>query len=235
MFEKTEPRPKFLILNFPHNPTAKMVAPGFYEEVVAMAKRIGFWVVNDFAYGLTTYDERRAPSFLAVKGAKDVGAELFTMSKQHNMAGWRIGFFAGNARLVECLGVVKGYFDYGHNQALQLGAVKALDSGDQFIREQCAVYQKRRDALLAGLAEAGWGRLGKQHGTMFTWQRMPDCVRQMGSLDFCFKLAEKAGVSFTPGIAFGPEGEGFVRIALVADEDRIREACRRVKTFLNKG
>lgn len=234
VFETEQPRPKFLILNFPHNPTAKMVDLSFFEEIADRARRFGFWVIHDFAYGMTCFDGKRAPSFLQAKGAKEVGVETMTMSKQYNMAGWRIGFMFGHRRLIGCLARIKGYFDYGLFKSAQLGAIRALNEGDEFIEKQAAVYEKRRDVLLESLTEAGWGNVRKQSGTMFSWQELPACARSLGSLQFCLKLAENAGVSFTPGAGFGVDGEGFVRIALVADEDRLREAGHRIKGFLQE-
>lgn len=235
VFETVRPRPKFLVLNFPHNPTAKTVDLGFYEEAVAMAKHYRFWLLNDFAYGHSCFDGYKAPSILEVKGAKDVAVETFTMSKPYNMAGWRVGFLAGNPHLVDCLARIKGYFDYGIFQCIQLAAVVALDQGDGFMKNQALVYQKRRDALLAGLEKNGWGRTIKNRATMFTWQRIPEKFRGMSSVDFSFKLAEETGVSFTPGGGFGEEGEGWLRMALVDTEARIAEACKRVGAFLKKG
>ncbi|MCW8128796.1 MAG: aminotransferase class I/II-fold pyridoxal phosphate-dependent enzyme [Planctomycetota bacterium] len=234
VFESVRPRPKFLVLNFPHNPTAKTVDLAFYEEAVAMAKHFRFWLLNDFAYGHSCFDGYKAPSILQVKGAKDVAVETFTMSKPYNMAGWRVGFLAGNPLLVDCLARIKGYFDYGIFQSIQLAAATALDEGDGLIKAQAALYQKRRDALLAGLEANGWGPTVKNRATMFTWQRLPEKFRHMNSVDFSFKLAAETGVSFTPGGGFGEEGEGCLRMALVDTEARIQEACKRVGAFLKK-
>lgn len=231
-FETVRPRPKLMVLNFPHNPTARTVDLAFFEEVISMARHFKFWVLNDLAYGHTVFEEYRAPSLLQAKGAKDVAVEMFTMSKPYSMAGWRIGFLAGNAQLLDALARIKPYYDYGHCAALQLAAAVALDTGDEYIREQCRIYQRRRDVLLAGLAQNGWGRTIKQHATMFAWQPVPDLFHSMGSVEFCMKLAEDAGVSFFPGAGFGPEGEGSVRVALVATAERIQEACTRIGQFL---
>jgi len=231
-FETVRPRPKLMVLNFPHNPTARTVDLAFFEEVISMARHFKFWVLNDLAYGHTVFEEYRAPSVLQAKGAKDVAVEMFTMSKPYSMAGWRVGFLSGNAELIEALVRIKPYYDYGHFAALEWAAAVALDTGDEYIREQCRIYQRRRDALLAGLEAHGWGKTIKQHATMFSWQRTPEQFRNMGSVEFCMMLAEDVGVSFFPGAGFGPEGEGSVRIALVASEERIREACARTGEFL---
>jgi alanine-synthesizing transaminase len=232
VFQTVRPLPKLLILNFPQNPTGKTIALSFFEEVVAMAKFYKFWVINDFAYGHTCFDGYKAPSLLEVKGAKEVGVETFTMSKPYNMAGWRLGFMAGNRILVDLLGKIKSYFDYGQFQCIQLAAIKALDLGDPFIVRQAMVYQKRRDALLEGLEKAGWGPTVRNRAAMFTWQRIPSKFRGMNSIEFCLKLASHTGAIFTPGGGFGEDGEEFVRIALVTTEDRIRKACERIGRYL---
>ncbi len=232
IFETARPRPKFLVLNFPHNPTAKTVDLPFFEEVVKMARHYKFWVLNDLAYGHSCFDGYKAPSILQAKGAQDVAVEMFTMSKPYGMAGWRVGFLAGNPLLVDALARIKPYFDYGHFKAIQVASAVALDTGDNFIREQAAIYQKRRDVLLDGLEKNGWGRTVRNRATMFSWQAVPERLRAQGSMAFCLQMSEKAGVSFFPGAGFGPEGEGFVRIALVETEARITEACNRIGKFL---
>jgi len=232
VFETIRPRPKFLVLNFPHNPTARTVDLPFYEEIISMARHFKIWVLNDMAYGHSCFDGYKAPSILQVKGARDVAVEMFTMSKPYNMAGWRVGFLSGNAQLIDALTRIKPYYDYGHFAAIQLAAATALDTGDAGILKQAAIYQNRRDALLTGLEKAGWGRTIKNRGSMFTWQAIPASHREVGSVEFCSRLAEQAGVSFFPGGGFGSEGEGFVRMALVESEARIKEACERIGTFL---
>ncbi|HLX62811.1 MAG TPA: aminotransferase class I/II-fold pyridoxal phosphate-dependent enzyme [Planctomycetota bacterium] len=235
VFEVVRPRPKFLVMNFPHNPTARTVDLDFFEEIVEMARHFKFWVLNDLAYGHSCFDGYKAPSILQAKGARDVAVEMFTMSKPYSMAGWRVGFLAGNSLLVESLTKIKPYFDYGHFQAIQTAAAVALDTGDEYIKQQALRYQKRRDTLLHGLEHNGWGRAIKNRATMFSWQALPANFREMGTMEFCLKLAEHAGVSFFPGGGFGPEGEGFVRIALVDTEARIAEACGRIGKFLKQG
>lgn len=232
VFERVYPTPKILLLNFPHNPTAKTVTLDFFEEAVSMAKHFKFWLINDFAYGHTCFDGYKAPSLLQVKGARDLAVETFTMSKPYNMAGWRLGFMAGNHQLVDLLSRVKQYFDYGHFRCSQVAAAVALEKGDESIRRQAEIYHRRRDVLLEGLRDAGWGRTIKNRATMFTWQPLPESCQEMSSMDFSLKLAESVGVSFSPGAGFGEEGEGYLRMALVEPEDRLREACRRIKSFL---
>ena len=234
VFETVRPRPKFLILNFPHNPTAKTVDPSFFDEVVCMAKSMKFWVLNDLAYGHSCFDGYKAPSILQAKGARDVAVEMFTMSKPYSMAGWRVGFLTGNRHLIDSLSRIKPYFDYGHFQSIQIASAVALDTGDQGIKDLALIYQRRRDVLLAGLERNGWGRTVRNRGTMFSWQAVPERFRSegVGSIDFCRMLAEKSGVSFFPGAGFGAEGEGFVRMALVESEARIEEACTRIGKFL---
>ncbi|MCZ7649245.1 MAG: aminotransferase class I/II-fold pyridoxal phosphate-dependent enzyme [Planctomycetota bacterium] len=233
-FETVRPRPKLLVLNFPHNPTAKTVDLGFYEEAVAMARHFGFWVLNDFAYGHSCFGGYKAPSILQVKGAKDLAVETFTMSKPYNMAGWRVGFLAGSRKLVDILGRIKGYFDYGIFQCIQLSAIQALDHGDGFIKRQAQLYERRLDALLDGLKAAGWKKTIRNRATMFSWQPVPDApkVKGLNAVDFCMTLARETGVSFVPGSGFGAEGEGYLRMALVAPEARIGEACARIGKFL---
>jgi len=233
-FETVRPRPKFVVLNFPHNPTARTVDLAFFEELVSLAHAYRFWVLNDLAYGHTVFEEYKAPSLLQAKRAKEVAVEMFTMSKPYSMAGWRVGFLAGNHQLVDAVSRIKPYYDYGHFPAVQLAAAVALDTGDEYIRQQCRIYQQRRDTLLSGLRHNNWGRTIKQHATMFSWQPLPERFRGMGSVEFCMKLAEDAGVSFFPGAGFGAEGEGFVRVALVESEARIQEACTRVGEFLRR-
>jgi len=191
--------------------------------------------LNDMAYGHSSFDGYKAPSVLQVKGAKDVAVEMFTMSKPYSMAGWRVGFLAGNAGLIDALTQIKPYFDYGHFMPIQIASVVALDTGDDYITKQALIYQKRRDALLTGLKENGWGRTIKNRATMFSWQPVPAVYQERGSVQFCRDLAEKTGVSFFPGGGYGAEGEGFVRVGLVEPDARILEATKRIGKFLKNG
>lgn len=226
--EHLYPRPKVLILNFPHNPTTTVVERDFFVDVVALARRFGFMVIHDFAYGDVCFDGYRAPSFLSVPGAKDVGVETLTMSKGFNMAGWRIGFCAGNAEMVRALATIKGYYDYGIFQPIQIAAIMALRHCEDLVDRQAGEYQRRRDVLVDGLQRIGWD-VEKPKASMFVWARYPQEWRQrMGSMDFAMKLLEEAEVAVSPGRGFGEAGEGYLRLALVENEHRLRQAVRQI-------
>ena len=228
--EHLYPRPKVLILNYPNNPTAMVIEDvRFFEEVVALAKRFGFLVMHDLAYGETCFDGYRAPSFLEVQGAKDVGVEFTTMSKPYNMAGWRIGFCCGNAEMIRALAKVKGYYDYGIFQAIQISAIIGLRDCDADVLHQARVYQKRRDVLVDGLRRIGWTETESPKATMFVWAKVPEEVLAgRGTIDFAVDLMEQANVAVAPGRAFGPHGEGFLRLALVENEQRLTQAVRQI-------
>jgi alanine-synthesizing transaminase len=228
MCRTVSPRPKVVILNFPHNPTARTVEIDFFEEVVNLARRFGFYVIHDFAYGLTTFDGYNAPSFLQVPGAKDVGVESLTMSKGYNMAGWRIGFMAGNPDLVHLLSAIKGYYDYGIFQAIQIATVIALRHCEEEMLEQAEIYRQRRDVLCEGLTRAGW-QIEPPNATMFAWVKIPEPYRQMGSIEFAMECLQKAEVAVAPGRGFGEDGEGYLRVALVENEQRLRQAVRQLR------
>ena len=221
------PRPKVLVLNFPHNPTARVVERSFFEQVIGLALEFGVWVVHDFAYALTTFDGYRAPSILEVPGAMDVAVELTTMSKAFNMAGWRVGFCAGNREVIEALGQIKGYYDYGIFQAVQIATIIALRTQAEQVKTQAAVYQERRDVLCDGLERLGW-HFERPRASMFVWARYPERFGGMGSDEFSMKLLQEAEVAVAPGIGFGSEGEGFLRLALVENEQRLRQAVRQM-------
>src|SRR5215470_8996422 len=226
--EHLYPRPKVLILNFPHNPTATVVGRDFFVEVVALARRFGFMVIHDFAYGDVCYDGYQAPSFLSVPGAKEVGVETTTMSKGYNMAGWRLGFCAGNAEMVRALATIKGYYDYGIFQPIQIAGIIALRQGEEGVQRQALEYQRRRDVLVDGLQRIGW-EVERPKASMFVWARYPEEWRQrMGSIDFAMKLLEEAEVAVSPGRGFGDAGEGYLRLALVENEHRLRQAVRQI-------
>ncbi len=230
--EHLYPRPKVMILNFPHNPTAMTVDEGFFEEVVKLAKRFGVAVMHDFAYGETCFDNYKAPSFLSAKGAKDVGVEFTTMSKQYNMAGWRVGFCAGNKEIVDALYTVKGYYDYGIFQAIQIASIIAIRNGEKIIKQQAEVYSERRDLVCEWLEKIGW-EVDKPRASMFVWTRVPDeHLHGMSTLDYTMDLMEKAEVAVAPGRAFGENGEGFLRIALVENEQRLRQAMKQINRFV---
>jgi len=228
------PRPKVVILNFPHNPSTAVVEPEFYAEVVRLAKRYGFMVISDLAYADVTFDGYQAPSFLAAPGAIDVGVEFTTMSKGYNMAGWRVGFCAGNAEMIRALATIKGYYDYGMFRPIQIAAIVALRHTQAAVEAQAAVYQRRRDALCEGLERLGWP-ITRPKATMFVWAKMPEpWASQMGSLDFAMKLLKEADVAVSPGAGFGPAGEGYLRMALVENENRLRQAVRNIARCLSK-
>jgi alanine-synthesizing transaminase len=226
--EHLYPRPKVVVLNFPHNPTATVVERDFFVDVVALARRFGFMVIHDFAYGDVGFDNYQPPSFLSVPGAKEVGVETTTMSKGYNMAGWRIGFCAGNAEMIRALATIKGYYDYGIFQAIQIAAIIALRQGEEGVAKQAAEYQRRRDILVDGLRRIGW-EVERPLAGMFVWARYPEEWRnKMGSIDFSMKLLEEAEVAVSPGRGFGETGEGYLRLALVENEHRLRQAVRQI-------
>ena len=226
--ENLYPRPKVLILNFPHNPSTTVVERDFFVDVVALARKFGIMVIHDFAYGDICFDGYQAPSFLSVPGAKDVGIETTTMSKGYNMAGWRLGFCAGNAEMVRALATIKGYYDYGIFQAIQIAGILALRHGDDLVERQALEYQKRRDVLVDGLARIGW-EVTPPRASMFVWARYPEKWRQqLGSMEFAMKLLEEAEVAVSPGRGFGEAGEGYLRLALVENEKRLRQAVRQI-------
>ena len=225
------PRPKMMIISFPHNPTTEVVDLDFMKRVVAFAKENGILVVHDFAYADLVFDGYKAPSILQVPGAKDVAVELYSMSKGYSMPGWRVGFVVGNKRLVGALTRIKSYLDYGMFQAIQVAATVAINGPHRVVDEAVEVYRKRRDCLVEGFARVGW-EFEKPKGTMFVWAPIPEPYKAMGSLEFSKALLTHAKVAVSPGIGFGEHGEGYVRFALVENEHRIRQAIRGVKAML---
>jgi alanine-synthesizing transaminase len=222
------PKPKLLVVNFPHNPSTACVEPEFYVEVVKLAKRYGFMVISDLAYADVTFDGYKAPSFLAAPGAIDVGVELTTMSKGYNMAGWRVGFCTGNAEMVRALGTIKTYYDYGMFRPIQIAAILALRHTDAAVEKQAAVYQGRRDVLCDGLARHGWP-IAKPKASMFVWAKIPEpWASRLDSFQFAMKLLKEGDVVVSPGAGFGAAGEGYVRMALVENENRLRQAVRQI-------
>jgi alanine-synthesizing transaminase len=232
--EQGRPRPKVLFINYPHNPTGKCVELPFFEEIVAIARRFELIVVHDFAYGRLTYDGFRHPSFLEAKGAKEVGLEFGTFSKSYNMAGWRVGYALGNKDIIKALNRIKGYYDYGIFQALQIAAIIALRHGEPFIAAQVEIYRKRRDVVVQGLRQAGW-EVEPNRGGMFLWVRIPEPFAAEGSYAFAMRLLQEAQVVVSPGVGFGPEGEGYVRMALVENEKRLRQATRGIRQSFGIG
>jgi len=234
VIEHMYPKPKLLILNYPHNPTAMTVDEGFFETVVDMAKRFKIAVIHDFAYGETCFDGYKAPSLLSVKGAKDIGVEFITLSKPYNMAGFRIGFAVGNKDMIDYLATIKGYYDYGIFQALQIAGIIALRHCDQDIIEQNKLYQSRRDVICEGLTRIGWS-VEKPRASMFVWAKIPqEHLRGKGTIDYAMDLMEHAEVALAPGRAFGENGEGYVRIALVENQQRLRQAIRNIGRFVQE-
>jgi alanine-synthesizing transaminase len=232
--EHLYPKPKLLILNYPHNPSAITVEQSFFDEVVRIASKHQVAVIHDFAYGLTCFDDYKAPSFLASPGAKNVGVEFITMSKGYNMAGWRMGFCLGNKQMIKALSTIKGYYDYGIFQPVQIASIIALRQGDDKIIEQAKIYEARRDVIVAGLRRLGW-EVESPRGTMFVWAKVPDDqLAGQGTIEFSLQLLEGAKVAVSPGRAFGENGEKYVRVALVENEQRLRQAVRQIEVFLGK-
>ncbi|MCK5286592.1 MAG: aminotransferase class I/II-fold pyridoxal phosphate-dependent enzyme [Thermodesulfovibrionia bacterium] len=233
-FKSTWPRPKFLIINFPHNPTTTCVDIGFFQKVVDFAKDNNIIVIHDFAYADLVFDNYRAPSFLQVPGAKDVGVELFSLTKSYSIAGWRVGFCVGNKEIVGALTNIKSYLDYGMFQPIQIASIIALRGEQGCVEEIRKTYEKRRNTFIKGLKNAGW-IITPPQATMFVWAEIPEPFKKMGSLEFTKFLLKEAGVAVSPGIGFGENGEGYVRFALVENEHRIRQATRGIKKALSRG
>jgi alanine-synthesizing transaminase len=231
--ENTWPVPRVLIVSFPHNPTTTCVDLDFFERLVAYAREKEIFVIHDFAYADISFDGYVPPSLLQVPGADEIGVELYTLTKGHSMAGWRVGFVVGNAEAISALGKLKSYLDYGTFQPIQIASIIALNEGDHYIDEVNETYEKRRDALVDGLNQAGW-EIDPPRGTMFVWAEIPEPFREMGSLDFAIHLIEEAKVAVSPGIGFGPTGEGHVRFALVENQQRIRQAVRGIRTLMGR-
>lgn len=230
---ETTPKPKLMILGFPSNPTAQCVDLDFFEKLVALAKKHGVYIVHDLAYADIVYDGFKAPSIMQVPGAKDVAVEFFTMSKSYNMAGWRIGFMVGNRDLVGALTRIKSYHDYGTFTPIQVGAIEALNGPQECVEEVRKEYEHRRDVMVKGLHDLGW-MVEKPKTSMYIWAELPEFYKSMGSVEFSKRLLEKAKVAVSPGIGFGEYGEGFVRIALIENADRIRQALRGIRQMFKE-
>ena len=229
--ENTWPVPRVLIVSFPHNPTTTCVDLDFFERLVEYARETGIFIIHDFAYADIAFDGYTPPSILQVPGAEDVAVELYTLTKGHSMAGWRVGFVVGNASAIAALGKLKSYLDYGTFQPIQIASIIALNDTDYYIDEVNSTYEQRRDALVNGLANVGW-EIEAPKGTMFVWAEIPGPFREMGSLDFAIHLLEEAKVAVSPGVGFGPTGEGHVRFALVENTHRIRQAVRGIRNVM---
>ena len=235
VIEGLYPTPKLLILNYPHNPTAVTVDDvSFWDRAIAMCRRHGVMIISDFAYGEICFDGYRAPSFLSAAGAKDIGVEFTTMSKSYNMAGWRVGFCAGNAEMVKALATIKGYYDYGKFAPIQIASVIAMRECENTPELQAAIYQERRDEVCRGLDKLGW-TYEKPRASMFVWAKINPAHYKSGegTIDFCLRMMDEAEVALAPGRAFGENGEGYVRIALVENEHRLRQAMRNLDRALN--
>ena len=229
--KQTWPRPKILILSYPHNPTTEVVDLAFFEKIVDYAKEHKVLVIHDFAYADLVFDDYQAPSILQVKGAKDVAVEFFSLSKSYSMAGWRVGFCVGNRETIFALQRIKSYLDYGIFQPVQIAAIIALNGSADCVRDIRNVYQNRRDTLVAGLNRVGWG-IDPPRGTMFAWAKIPDQYQKMGSVEFSKFLIKEARVAVAPGLGFGEYGDQFVRFALIENEMRINQAVRGIRKVL---
>jgi len=229
----TWPRPKMLVLNFPGNPTAQCVELDFFTEVIKIAKEHDVWVLHDLAYADLVYDGYVAPSILQVPGAKDIAVESFSMSKSYNMPGWRVGFLCGNKTLVGALAKLKSYLDYGTFTPIQVACIAALEESQDCVKEICDMYYERRNVLCEGLNAIGW-EVEKPKGSMFVWAPIPAPYQTMGSLEFSKKLIADAKVAVSPGIGFGDYGDDHVRIALIENPHRIRQALRGLKDMFKK-
>jgi alanine-synthesizing transaminase len=231
LYRESPKPPRMLLISFPHNPTTTCVDLAFLTEIVELARQHNTLIVHDFAYADLGFDGYKPPSILEVPGAKDVAVEIFSMSKSYNMAGWRVGFCVGNAKMIAALARIKSYLDYGMFQPIQIAAIIALRECDAETDKIRALYQRRRDVLIDGLCRAGWG-VPPPRGSMFVWAPVPEPYRDLGSLEFAKLLMDKALVAVSPGVGFGPMGEGYVRFGLVENEHRIRQATRSIAQFL---
>ncbi len=231
VFKETSPRPKYVLVNFPHNPTTATVTQDFYVKLVAMAKKERFYIISDIAYGDITFDGYVTPSIMSVEGAKDVAVESFTLSKSYNMAGWRVGFFVGNPKLIGALQKIKSWLDYGMFTPIQVAATVALNGDQQCVRDITDKYDHRQDIFIEAFERSGWS-IRRNQASMFIWAKLPEVAERLGSLEFSKRLLVEAGVCVAPGIGFGAYGEGYVRIALIENDNRIRQAAKNVKKFL---
>lgn len=227
-FRECWPQPKVLILSFPHNPTGAVVDLDFFRRVVEFAREHALMVIHDFAYADLVFDGYRAPSFLEVPGAKEIGVEFFTLSKSYNMPGWRVGFAVGNPRIIAALTRIKSYLDYGMFQPIQIASIIAMNGPQECVGEIVETYRSRRDVLCDGLTRVGW-KIEKPRGTMFVWAKIPDQFRMLGSLEFAKLVLERCKVAVSPGIGFGQYGDEYVRFALVENEHRTRQAIQGIK------
>ena len=229
--DESIPKVKYVVVNFPHNPSCATVTPEFYTKLVEMAKRERFYIISDIAYADITFDGYKTPSIFQAEGALDVAVECFTLSKSYNMAGWRVGCIVGNEKLVGALKRIKSWLDYGMFAPIQIAATVALDGPQDCVDEIVSKYEKRRDVMLQAFAEAGWV-MDKPNASMFIWAKIPEKARHLGSLEFSKQLLREAQVAVSPGIGFGHYGDQYVRIALIENEKRIRQAAKNIKRYL---
>jgi len=229
--KQTWPKSKMLIISYPHNPTTNIVDRGFFEKIVEFCTDHEIMVIHDFAYADLVFDGYKPPSFLQVRGAKEIGVEFYSLTKSFSMPGWRVGFCLGNSKMVTALRKIKSYLDYGIFQPIQISSIIALKGSYDCVREMATVYQQRRDILINGLERIGW-KIEKPKGTMFVWAKIPDSCARMGSLEFSKLLIREAKVAVSPGIGFGQYGEGYIRFALVENNHRINQAIRGIKKIL---
>src|SRR5215471_19216382 len=229
----TYPKPKMLIVNFPSNPTTQCVDLAFFERLVAIAREHHVYVVHDLAYADIVFDGYRAPSIMQVPGARDIAVEFFTMSKSYNMAGWRVGYMVGNRELVTALARIKSYHDYGTFTPIQVASIVALEGPQECVEEHRMKYQKRRDVMVKGLHEAGW-MVDNPKASMYIWAKIPQAYAKLGSLEFAKKVLTEARVAVSPGVGFGEYGDDHVRIALIENEARTRQAVRGIKEMFRK-
>ena len=229
--DESIPKVKFVVVNFPHNPTCATITPEFYVKLVAMAKKERFYIISDIAYADITFDGYKTPSIFQAEGALDVAVECFTLSKSYNMAGWRVGCIVGNEKLIGALKRIKSWLDYGMFTPIQIAATVALDGPQDCVDEHVEKYRKRRDLMIEVFAEAGW-KMNKPNASMFIWARIPECAVHLGSMEFSKQLLTQAQVAVSPGIGFGNYGDQYVRIALIENEKRIRQAAKNVKKYL---
>ena len=232
-FNKSFPKPKYVVVNFPHNPTSVMCQPSFYTRIVAMAKKERFYIISDIAYADITFEGYKTPSILSVPGAKDVAVESFTLSKSYNMAGWRVGFIVGNPKLIGALQKIKSWLDYGMFTPIQIAATIALDGPQECVAEITDKYYKRQKVMIESFNQAGW-KLRPTKASMFLWAEIPKELQHMGSLEFSKRLLVEAQVAVSPGIGFGEYGDNYVRIALIENEKRIRQAAKNIKKFIQE-
>ena len=227
------PKPKFVVVNFPHNPTAVVVYKDFYERLVATAKKERFYIISDIAYADLSFDGYQAPSIMEVEGALDVAVETYTLSKSYNMAGWRVGFVVGNTKMIDALQKIKSWLDYGIYTPMQVASTIALNGPQQCVQDIAHAYEKRMEVLAQAFGEAGW-ELQKSRASMFIWASLPRQCAHLGSMEFSKRLLQEAKIAVSPGVGFGEKGEGYVRIALIENEKRIRQAAKNLKAFLKQ-